>query len=68
MRAGQGEEVEPGTFRRGQGIVTHYFREEEVEELFPGLEASSIEVSVWKMRVSGRDLVRRHLEAVLLKP
>ncbi len=28
MRAGQGEEVEPGTFRRGGGILTHYFTEE----------------------------------------
>jgi len=68
MRAGQGKEVEPGTFLRGQGTVTHYFSGEEVEELFSGLEASSIKASEWMMRVRGRDLIRRQLEAVFLKP
>jgi SAM-dependent methyltransferase len=68
MRAGQGKEVEQGTFLRGQGTVTHYFSEGEVKELFSGLEASSIKASVWKMRVRGRDMVRRHLEAAFLKP
>jgi ubiquinone/menaquinone biosynthesis C-methylase UbiE len=68
MRAGQGKEVEPGTFLRGQGIVTHYFSQKELEELFSGLEASSVKVREWKMRVLGRDLIRCHLEAVFLKP
>jgi len=33
MRAGKGLEVEPNTFRRGGGILTHYFSEGEVLEL-----------------------------------
>ena len=68
MRAGQGKEVEPGTFQRGQGTITHYFSGKEVEELFSGLEASSIKASVWMMRVRGQNMTRRHLEAVFLKP
>jgi SAM-dependent methyltransferase len=68
MRAGQGREVEPGTFQRGQGTVTHYFSEDELEELFSGLEASSVETNEWMMHVRGRDMVRRQLEAVFLKP
>jgi ubiquinone/menaquinone biosynthesis C-methylase UbiE len=67
MRAGQGQEVEPGTFRKGHGTIAHYFSQEEVEELFSGLEASSTEVDEWRMRVHGRDLIRRQLEAVFLK-
>ena len=67
MRAGQGEEVEPGTFRRGSGILTHYFRESEVKELFCELLPASIGTHCWKMRVKGEDLLRAEVEAVFLK-
>jgi SAM-dependent methyltransferase len=67
MRAGQGEEVEPGSFLRGGGILTHYFRESEVGELFCDLLPSSIGTHCWKLRVKGETHVRAEVEAVFLK-
>ncbi|MGB5101175.1 MAG: class I SAM-dependent methyltransferase [Methanothrix sp.] len=67
MRSGQGEEVEPGTFRRGSGILTHYFSESEVKELFCDLPITSIGTHCWNMRVKGEDLVRAEVEAVFIK-
>ncbi len=67
MRAGQGEEVEPGTFRRGSGILTHYFTESEVGKLFCGLHPVSLGTHRWKMRVKGEDYLRAEVEAVFLK-
>ena len=42
MRMGRGEEVEEATFRRGSGIITHYFSEGEVAAMFSGLEMDLI--------------------------
>jgi ubiquinone/menaquinone biosynthesis C-methylase UbiE len=67
MRAGQGVEVEPGTFRRGSGILTHYFKEDEVKELFCGLRLASIGTHCWKMRVKGEDHLRAEVEAIFFK-
>jgi ubiquinone/menaquinone biosynthesis C-methylase UbiE len=67
MRAGQGEEVEAGTFQRGSGILTHYFNENEVVELFSQLRSVSISTHCWKMRVKGEDHLRAEVEAVFLK-
>jgi ubiquinone/menaquinone biosynthesis C-methylase UbiE len=67
MRAGQGEEVETGTFRRGSGIFTHYFTENEVKELFCLLQPVSIGTHCWKMRVKREDHLRAEVEAVFLK-
>jgi len=67
MRAGQGEEVEPGTFRRGSGILTHYFAEDEVKELFCDLRPVSISTHYWKMRVKGEDHLRSEVEAIFFK-
>ncbi len=67
MRMGQGEEVEAGTFRRGEGIITHYFTEREVEELFSDLRPISIATHRWNLCVRGTDLVRAEVEAVFLK-
>jgi len=67
MRAGQGEEVELGTFRRGSGTLTHYFTEKEVEELFCDLQPVTIETHRWKLRVRGVDHLRAEVEAAFLK-
>lgn len=67
MRAGQGEEVEPCTFRRGSGIITHYFAKAEVEELFLGMKLVSIGTHRWKLRIKGDDLMRCEVDAVFLK-
>ncbi|MDD4162704.1 MAG: class I SAM-dependent methyltransferase, partial [Methanothrix sp.] len=64
---GQGEEVEPGTFQRGEGILTHYFSESEVKELFCDLRPISIGTHCWKLRIKGKDLMRSEVEAVFLK-
>ena len=67
MRAGQGDEVEPGTFQRGQGILTHYFTEREVEQLFSGLKPVVVGTHSWNLRIRGRDLLRSEIQAVFIK-
>ena len=67
MRTGEGEEVEPGTFQRGSGILTHYFTENEVEELFCHLRPLSLGTHCWKLCVKGETFVRAEVEAVFLK-
>lgn len=67
MRNGTGREVEENTFSRGNGIITHYFTEPEVEALFGGLMKESISTRSWKMRVKGRDLIRAEIVAVFSK-
>ncbi len=67
MRAGKGTETEPQTFRRGDGITTHYFTETEAAELFAPLAPVSVRTHRWQMRVRGRDLPRAEVEATFQK-
>ena len=67
MRMGQGEKVEEATFRRGSGIITHYFEEGEVAAMFSGLEMDLIRTQRWSMRIRGEKLLRSEVEAVLVK-
>lgn len=67
MRAEQGEEVEPGTFRRRSGIITHYFDEGEVECLFSGLDRDFISTRRWNMRIGGKEMIRAEVEAAFVK-
>jgi hypothetical protein len=69
MRAGQGDEVEPGTFRRGSGIVTHYFGENEVADLFCGrqIQQAGISTHCWMMCIKGKDHLRAEVQAGFLK-
>ncbi|MDD1757286.1 MAG: class I SAM-dependent methyltransferase [Methanotrichaceae archaeon] len=67
MRKGQGAEVERLTFRRGKGVITHYFTEEETINLFSELLPISIKLHKWKMRVAGRDFFRAEIDAVFSK-
>jgi SAM-dependent methyltransferase len=41
LRFGEGQEVEPASFLRGNGIMTHYFADGEIHGLFPDLEVIS---------------------------
>ena len=50
FRYGRGEETETGTFTRKNGIVTHYFTNEEVLTLFSGLAVQSLVQHQWEMR------------------
>jgi MPBQ/MSBQ methyltransferase len=68
MRFGKGDEVEPGTFIRGGGVLTHYFSVEEVRSLFAGsVEISFEEIRIEKM-IMGYDALRSRLSFVFRKP
>ena len=68
MRFGKGEEVEPDTFIRGAGVLTHYFSGEEVRSLFGGaIETSFEEIRIEKM-IMGQDALRSRLSFVFKKP
>lgn len=58
MRCGKGREVAPYSYLRGDGIVTHYFADAELHEVFGAGEL--IRVS-WNMRVRGTELLREEL-------
>jgi SAM-dependent methyltransferase len=64
MRFGKGVELEEHTYRRGDGTITHYFCEEEVEELFGMLTPVKVERRDWTMRVRGSLLQRSAIEAI----
>jgi len=41
LRFGEGQEVEPSSFMRGNGIATHYFGDKEIPDLFMALRTVS---------------------------
>ncbi len=67
MRMGKGEEVEPMTFRRGGGVLTHYFAEGEVLEIFEVLRQVSIVTDRRITRIMGKDHLRSEVEAEFIK-
>ncbi len=67
MRAGKGYAVEDHTYRRGDGIITHYFTEEETAGLFSTLHPVSVRTHRWRMRIRGTDHPRAEIEAVFEK-
>ncbi|MFB3766308.1 MAG: class I SAM-dependent methyltransferase [Methanotrichaceae archaeon] len=67
MRSGKGEVVELRTFRRGRGMITHYFTEDEIAELFSGLKPLSVQLRRWMMRIEGKDMMRSEIEAIFQK-
>ncbi len=67
MRFRKGDLVEERTFRRGRGILTHYFTEEEVIGLFGGLRPVSVGIDVRTTRIRGRDHLRSEVTAVFVR-
>jgi SAM-dependent methyltransferase len=65
VRFGEGEEVEPYSYRRGNGIMTHYFQEGEVQSLFPELTVVS-DVGSLKRVTFGATAGRRDMIRVLM--
>jgi SAM-dependent methyltransferase len=67
MRFGKGDEVEQRTFQRGNGVITHYFLENEVPELFPDFRT----VRTWERRMQKRILgkveIRQERRFLLVK-
>jgi len=64
FRCGEGEEIEPGTFLRGNGISTHYFTITELKELLGrwfNVEVSEIRGTI---RLGGKQGVRSVLRAI----
>lgn len=63
FRFGKGTEVEPRTFLRGDGMMTHYFDMDEVKGLFEGVNGGEkvavavkeveLKENIWSMRVKG---------------
>jgi SAM-dependent methyltransferase len=67
MRAGKGVEVEPDTFRRNDGTITHYFTEDEVKALFAPLNPVRVEIRKWELRVRGVSHPRAEINARFTK-
>lgn len=67
FRCGTGTETGPATFIRGNGIMTHYFTEPEVTDLFPGYRTESVIREEWALRVRGKDYPRSEIVAHLVK-
>ncbi|MEN6442855.1 MAG: class I SAM-dependent methyltransferase [Methanoregula sp.] len=68
FRAGKGRTVEPGTFERNEGILTHYFTEPETGELFSRFTRSCLSTHRWTMTVRGERLQRAEVAGIFVKP
>jgi ubiquinone/menaquinone biosynthesis C-methylase UbiE len=58
FRAGSGSPIEEGTWKKGDGINTHYFTIDEVCDLFSQLVPVSVREVTWLLRVR-REAMRR---------
>jgi ubiquinone/menaquinone biosynthesis C-methylase UbiE len=67
MRCGGREEVEPGTFLSGTGILTHFFDLEEVRDLASGLEEVSLSERREEKRYSGERVTRAFIDGVFTR-
>lgn len=67
LREGQGTEVEPYSFRRNDGTITHYFTEEEVTGLFRPLSPVRVETRRWELKVRGVSHPRAEISACFVK-
>jgi ubiquinone/menaquinone biosynthesis C-methylase UbiE len=59
FRSGAGREVEPRTYERNRGILTHYFERDEIAALFPRLRIRLTEAVVSRQR-TGLTMANRH--------
>jgi len=67
FRSGTGCETEPGTFRKKNGISTHYFTENEVVGLFGDLFCCSCDTRRWPLTVRGQQYPRAEIAAIFKK-
>jgi SAM-dependent methyltransferase len=67
LRFGKGRQVEPQTFERANGTVTHYFTEPEIQDLFSGLTPVKVATERWTMRVRGEDHIRAEITGIFKK-
>jgi ubiquinone/menaquinone biosynthesis C-methylase UbiE len=67
FRCGSGKVVEDRTYRRGNGVITHYFSEDEVRSLSGQLSVMDLTTRRWPLRIFGRDYPRAELIASFIK-
>ncbi|MCK9591131.1 MAG: class I SAM-dependent methyltransferase [Methanoregula sp.] len=67
FRYGSGFETEAATYRRGTGIITHYFSQQEVIDLFSRMRPVSISIHQWPMRIMGKNLIRSEIKGIFSK-
>ncbi len=68
MRRGKGREIEPSTYIRGDGIITRYYSQEDIEVLHSGFNIIRIGNETWPFRVRGKEFRRSVLTAIMEKP
>lgn len=68
FRFGSGHPCGDATFRRGTGITTHYFTEEETSALFSSLVPLSVRREEWALLVRGRSHLRSEIAASFRRP
>ncbi len=68
MRFGKGEEIEPETYLRGNGVFNHYFTEGEILSLFDGYLPITINSSNKPTKFSGDSGHRSLITVRLRKP
>lgn len=61
FRAGAGTAVEPYTWLKGDGIMTHYFTRSEVILLFSPLIPVSVAEETWPLKIRGKTLQRAEI-------
>jgi ubiquinone/menaquinone biosynthesis C-methylase UbiE len=61
FRAGAGMAVEPYTWLKGDGIITHYFTRSEVILLFSPLIPVSVAEETWPLKIRGKTLQRAEI-------
>ncbi len=68
FRAGKGTEIGERTYRRGTGIITHYFTEEEVRGMSGPFQVRDLTTIRRIMTVGGRIYPRAEIMATFVKP
>ncbi|MGB9577163.1 MAG: class I SAM-dependent methyltransferase [Candidatus Micrarchaeia archaeon] len=67
LRQGKGVKVEERTWRKGNGIITHYFSLQEARNLFPELKQEELRVEEWRVYYHARPWLRREIHARFVK-
>lgn len=68
FRYGSGRLVEPATFERNAGILTHYFDESELRALLPGLVVEETVRTGGRLRIWGRTYARAAVRILFRRP
>ena len=67
FRCGSGTETEPNSYLKGDGIMTHYFTEDELRACFSSAAEIAVTEKTWSLRVRGIAYPRSELSAVIVR-